>query len=93
MKLIIKKSFSKNLKKTPPYIQKQILEILKILNECENLETSGVDYIEMEGQKKDENYFRIRVGGYRIGIELVEPSIIVITILPRGDIYKKFPPK
>jgi mRNA interferase RelE/StbE len=92
MKLIIKKSFSKNFKKIPPHIQKQTLEILKILNECESLETSGVDYIEMEGQKKDENYYRIRVSGYRIGIELVEPSIIIITILSRGDIYKKFPP-
>ncbi|MFK5283868.1 type II toxin-antitoxin system RelE/ParE family toxin, partial [Lacticaseibacillus paracasei] len=79
-------SFSKNFKRIPPYIQKQTLEILKILNECESLESSGVDYKEMEGQKKDESYYRIRVGGYRIGIELVEPSIIIITILPRGDI-------
>jgi mRNA interferase RelE/StbE len=92
MKLIVNKSFSKNFKKTPPYIQKQTLEILKLLKECESLETSGVDYIEMEGQKKDEYYYRIRVGGYRIGIELVNPSIIIVTIMPRGDIYKKFPP-
>ena len=92
MKIIVKKSFSKNLKKTPQYIQKQTLEILKLLKECENLETSGVDYIEMEGQKKDEYFYRIRVSGYRIGIELVEPSIIIVTIQPRGDVYKKFPP-
>jgi mRNA interferase RelE/StbE len=47
----------------------------------------------MEGQRKDENYYRIRIGQWRIGIEVIEPRVVIITILSRGDVYKHFPPK
>lgn len=43
--------------------------------------------------KKESNYYRIRVGQYRIGSEYLKPDIILITIMTRGDIYKHFPPK
>ncbi len=37
-------------------------------------------------------YYRIKVGDYRIGFELINPNEIrLITILHRKDIYKKFP--
>lgn len=37
-------------------------------------------------------YYRIRIGNYRIGCVLNNPSeIIFITIADRKDIYKKFP--
>lgn len=36
-------------------------------------------------------YFRIRLGDYRIGIELIEDEIIFVRILHRKDIYKFFP--
>ncbi|MEO8961583.1 MAG: hypothetical protein ABI325_06870 [Ginsengibacter sp.] len=62
------------------------------------MQKSGVAYTKMEGQQKGENYYRIRVGEWRIGVDpiaigLKTPSIIIITILSRGEIYKKFPPK
>ena len=38
------------------------------------------------------NYYRIKVGDYRIGFELVNfTEIRMITVLHRKDIYKKFP--
>jgi mRNA interferase RelE/StbE len=37
-------------------------------------------------------YYRIKIGDYRIGLELINPNEIrLITILHRKDIYKKFP--
>ena len=60
---------------------------------AKNLESSGLDYTKMEGQKKGENYFRIRLGDWRIGTQYVNPKIILITILSRGNIYKQFPSK
>ena len=38
------------------------------------------------------NYYRIKIGDYRIGIELIDTNHVrLITILHRKDIYKKFP--
>ena len=37
-------------------------------------------------------YYRIKIGDYRIGLELISSNEIrLITILHRKDIYKKFP--
>ncbi|MBX9782631.1 MAG: hypothetical protein K2X48_04970 [Chitinophagaceae bacterium] len=58
---------------------------------AKSLESSGLDYKKMDGQKKGESYYRIRVGDWRIGLEYLHPKIIVITVLHRGTIYKKFP--
>ncbi len=93
MEIILKRKFIKEAGKLPSKVQKSIRDIIDTLERSESLETSGVDYIAMEGQLKGDNYYRIRVGQWRIGIQYVEPSLIFITVLSRGDVYKKFPPK
>ena len=37
------------------------------------------------------NYYRIRVGNYRLGIKLSEQTIILLRFMNRKDIYKYFP--
>ncbi|GAB4021659.1 type II toxin-antitoxin system toxin RelE3 [Spirosoma migulaei] len=99
MEITVRKSFIKELQKLPSKIQQSVREILEDLEQADDLESSGVDYKYMEGQKKSQNYYRIRVGGWRMGIEYNPPideqmaATLIITILSRGDIYKKFPPK
>lgn len=93
MEVIFKKSFPKALKATPKHIQEIVKEVIGKLMVAKTLETSGLDYTKMEGQKKGEHYFRIRIGDWRIGVEYVNPKIILITILTRGSIYKQFPGK
>lgn len=73
-------------------MQVSVYTILKTLRTARSLESSGVDYKKMQGQKKGGNYYRIRIGQWRIGIEYIDPEIIVITVLSRGNIYKHFPP-
>ena len=99
MELTVRKSFIKELRKLPSKIQQSVRESLEALEQATDLETSGVDYKYLEGQKKGQHYYQIRVGGWRMGIEYTPPvneqsaAAVVITILSRGDIYKKFPPK
>ena len=93
MEIIIRKQYLKDLRKVPKPVFIAAHAAITKLKESENLPTSGLDYKKIHGEKKGENFYRIRIGDWRIGVELVKPSIIVITILHRGVIYKQFPPK
>jgi mRNA interferase RelE/StbE len=38
------------------------------------------------------NYYRVRVGHYRVGLELIDDiTVRLIVVLHRKDIYRKFP--
>ncbi len=93
MEVVLKKSYLKDLKKVPKPIFAAADSVIDKLKASTSLENSGVDYIKMEGQKKDENFYRIRIGDWRMGIEYVNPKTIIICLLSRGTIYKKFPPQ
>jgi len=92
MEVAIARSFIKDLKTAPKQIQLAADKAIKKLIEASSLQACGLDYTKMEGQKKGENYYRIGVGDWRMGIEYVHPKVIVIRILARGTIYKHFPP-
>jgi len=38
-----------------------------------------------------DTYYRIRLGDYRIGIEVVADQVVLVRILHRKDIYRYFP--
>lgn len=91
MEVIITKAFIKELSKLPRTIIPLADAVIDKLHTAKSLQDSGADFTKMEGQKKNEKYYRIRVGDYRIGIENINPKIVVITIIHRSAIYKKFP--
>ncbi len=93
MEVIITRSFLKDLRSKPKAVIRAVDELITQLEAAASLEKSGIDYKKMEGQKSGENYFRIRLGTWRIGIEYLHPKIIVIRILARGEVYKHFPPE
>lgn len=93
MEVITRSTFYKDAKKCPAYIQKKANEVLYILEKAESLKESGLDYSKCKGSRKGEKYYRIRIGDWRMGVELKHPKVIVITILVRGQVYKKFPPR
>ncbi len=41
--------------------------------------------------KSYETFYRIRIGDYRIGIEIVDNTVIFVRFLHRRDIYRYFP--
>jgi mRNA interferase RelE/StbE len=92
MKVVLTKTFEKDYKKCPINIQNNIKDILFEMN-------SSDDILKIKNIKKLKGfntYYRIRLGSYRIGLEVENDTImicIMLTIKSRGDIYKHFPPK
>ncbi|WP_031526728.1 type II toxin-antitoxin system RelE family toxin [Dyadobacter crusticola] len=81
--------FEKDLERAPKDIQSRVFKIILKLKEAENLEFSGLDYKKLAGQESQ--YYRIRVGDWRIGIEYIQPNVTLLRILARGNVYKSFP--
>ena len=83
------KSFLKSLENLKD--SKLLQKIETIILHCE----SANSLVEIRNIKKLSgftNYFRLKLGNYRIGFELINKEIIrFIIISHRKDIYKKFP--
>ena len=89
MEVIVTRTFLKQLKNCPPYIQESARAVLESLEAANDL-SQIPDIKKLKGYLF---YYRICIGDYRSGMEHRKPQIIVMTILHRGTIYKKFPPK
>lgn len=80
--------FQKDLK---DITDKILLEKLKsIIEECRN--AHNINTIKnLKKLKGHETFYRIKIGDYRIGIEIIENTIIFTRILHRKDVYRYFP--
>ena len=88
MKILVDKSFERDVKKLPVQVHRQLKEIIEQLSFVSSLQE--VSLSKMEGSK---NAYRIRFGNYRIGIYLEGDQIVLSRVLDRKDIYKYFPKK
>ena len=67
--------------------------LVDLANRIEALEKSA-NILEIKDLKKlqgGQNYYRIRLGDYRIGALIKSNAVELIRFLPRKDIYKFFP--
>lgn len=88
MRVLYKKAFLKDLEHLPVDLRDvvcreafQVVPRLSSIHEHEHLrKLSGY-----------ENFYRIRIGSYRIGIELRGDTIVFYRVLHRKDIYSYFP--
>ena len=89
MKLEFDRSFSKSLNRVmDSNILKKIENIMTEIESAKSLK----DIRNLKKLVGFQNYYRIKLGSYRIGIELIDKSKIrFIIITHRKDIYKKFP--
>ncbi|HEY9866536.1 type II toxin-antitoxin system RelE family toxin [Planktothrix paucivesiculata] len=88
MKIKFESRFEKDLRKIKD--KKVLSELKQIIIQCKTTENP----LEINHLKKLQGYdtfYRIRLGNYRIGIELSEDTIIFTRFLHRKDIYKFFP--
>jgi mRNA-degrading endonuclease RelE of RelBE toxin-antitoxin system len=76
----------KRFKKVPPAVFRASVHVIGKLRSSDSLQGSGLDVQKMEGQRKGEKYYRIRIADYRIGLENVHPKIIVLVIVKRQSI-------
>ena len=88
MKVAVQKSFEKDISKI-----KNKLLAQKILSTIEELETFGVisDIPHLKKLKGEGNYYRIRIGEFRLGFKIEKDTIVLLRIMARKDIYKYFP--
>jgi mRNA interferase RelE/StbE len=88
VKVSFEASFAKDLKRVK---NKQLLQrITQVIEEIKAAaELSEIKHLEK--LKGYDTFYRIRVGDYRIGVEIVGGEVIVTRILHRKDIYRYFP--
>jgi mRNA interferase RelE/StbE len=68
-------------------VKKRLLKLIERLKTIDSLS-------ELQNIKKIEgydNYYRLRVGDYRLGLKLSGKTVELIRFLHRRDIYRRFP--
>jgi len=83
-----RKSFEKDLSKLrDEALLTKIKAVILEIEDTDNLEeVSNVKKLKAEG-----DYYRIRVGDYRIGIILDEDVVVFVRVLHRKEVYRYFP--
>ena len=88
MNVEFRKSFEKDLGNI---LDETLLQRIKaVIEEVENAENLG-NVSSIKKLKADGDYYRIRVGDYRIGITVSENVVIFVRVLHRKDVYRYFP--
>jgi mRNA interferase RelE/StbE len=87
MRLIIRTSANKDIKKLPKAVKQEIETIILQLIEAKNL--NGLSNIKK--LKGHNNAYRIRIKDYRLGFFMEEDTIILSRILHRKEVYRYFP--
>ena len=82
MKIEFTKQAAKYFEKAPESLQRRLEKAI------ENILIGSGDIQPLVGE---ENFFRLRVGGYRIVfyVDVLKDAVVIIRIGPRGDVYKK----
>ena len=88
MKVEFRKSFEKDLSKIRD--AELLQRIQSAIGEVETID-SLTDLINIKKLKAEGDYYRIRVGDYRIGLSVCEDAVIFVRVLHRKEIYRYFP--
>ena len=88
MKVKFESSFEKDLKSIKD--AKLLHKLKSIIIDCKNADniSSIKNFKKLRGY---DTFYRIRLGNYRVGIELEKDTLIFTRFLYRKDIYKFFP--
>lgn len=89
MKVEFRKSFEKDLSKIRD--EDLLLKIKTVIEEIENAD-SLLNVSNIKKLKADGDYYRIRIGNYRVGLAQDEEGMITfVRILHRKEMYRYFP--
>lgn len=87
MKVTATRNFEKSLKECPLPIQRRANDVYQKLLACKKIS----DVVSLEKLSGYKTYYRVRIGTYRMGFELVGDEIELRTIIHRKEIYRFFP--
>ncbi len=88
MDVLFEASFAKDLKRIK---DKQLLQrVQKVIQSIKAAHELG-DVQNLKKMQGHDGYYRVRLGDYRIGIEVAAEKVIFVRFLHRKDIYRNFP--
>ena len=88
MNIEVDKSFDKDIDKiNDKALLKRLKKIIQKIENANNIKELP-NLKKMIGYK---NYYRIRISSYRISVQIITDSVILLRFLSRKDIYKYFP--
>jgi len=80
--------FEKDLKKIQDTnLIKQLKKLITIIKEADSM----LHIPRIKKLKGHDTFYRIKIGNYRIGFEMVNDELILTRILHRKEIYRYFP--
>lgn len=88
MKIHYESKFAKDLRSIRD--TKLLAKIKEMIEECK-LAASLTELKNVKKLQGYESYYRIRIGDYRVGIEVINEGLIFTRLLHRKDVYKYFP--
>lgn len=88
MKVAFRTQFARDLKSVK---DKRLLSRVREAIEGVEKANSLTDIPSLKKLKGAKNYFRLRIGDYRIGLALENNTLIFVRLLNRKEIYKYFP--
>ncbi len=88
MDVLYEASFVKDLKQIK---DKRLLKRVQKVIDSIKMASTPNDLANMKKLQGFDAYYRIRLGNYRIGAEMVSDQIILVRILHRKEIYRRFP--
>ena len=90
MEVLFKKTFIKDFEKLPSNTKEKVKEVcFFIFPEIEDL--VKFKKYPVRKIKAFENYYRIKIGNFRIGFKKSGQQVIFMRVLQRKDIYRHFP--
>ena len=87
MELEFRKSFAKDLRGTDAIIVERLKTLIEKLEVVNSLD----EVTNIKKLKDVEDYYRIRVGDYRLGLKFKNNKLIILRFLHRKEIYRYFP--
>jgi mRNA interferase RelE/StbE len=64
--------------------------IQAVIEEIETVDSLS-DLTNIKKLKAEGNFYRIRIGDYRIGLSVTEETVIFVRVLHRKEVYRYFP--
>ncbi len=88
MKVLFERSFYRDLKRVHnKSVREQIQQIIVAVKHA----SSPAQIPHLTKMRGYETFYRIRLGDYRLGIEILNDTVIFVRCLHRRDIYRFFP--
>ncbi len=88
MKVLYESSFKRDLAKIrDKRIKKSLLKLIERIHVAEK----PPEINHLEKLRSGKSYYKIRIGEYRVGLELKDDTLIFVRFLHRRDIYRYFP--